>query len=266
MANEQLKIFNLGDIVVGKVIEIEKLQALIKIESLEPIYVPKKAITNIETNDIEEILKLNRTYEFLVVEDRSSRFYNYGDYYLSIIDLQYGRARKRIQQLIGDKVITHTKVIEAYDYGVLVDIESEKFIVSNIHLKTKKSNKELVGTIIPLKISPFRNNYGYDDIVVSHRWALLNNKPKKQKLYAYGNIVIGKIIELQKDNALVDVGAEKLAYVQLRDMSYAIEHYRDVLNLDLIREFIVSTVYYEKRKTLSLSIIDLEHKIGWQRL
>lgn len=264
--NEQLKIFNFGDIVAGKVIAIETSRALIEIEGCDPVYIPKPAISSLKIKTIQEILDLDRIYEFLIVEDKGGQFYNYCDLYISIVDLEYKRTKNRIEQLAAENVTIYSEVIKAYDYGVIVNIESRDFLVSNVHLKTDVSNQELVGTVIPLKIILIKsNNHYYTQAVVSHRWALLDDSPNS-KPYAYGNTVIGKVIELGKDYALIDIGAEKPAYIALKYMSYGIEFAAEVLHLNLVREFLVSTIYHQRYTTLGLSIIDLERKIGWLRL
>jgi small subunit ribosomal protein S1 len=167
------KKFNVGDVVSGKVIQIEASKALIKIEGCEPIYIIKEVASIQKIESIEEVLKLDRTYEFLIAMDYSAIYYQPYECYLSIIDLEYLRSTRRIKQLAEENVTIYSKVLQAYDYGVLVRVENKDFIISNIHLKTKISNQELIGTTIPLKIITVEHN-----IILSHRWAVLNNNSK----------------------------------------------------------------------------------------
>lgn len=86
--NEQLKKFKLGDIVLGKVIEIEPLKALIKIEGCEPVYIIKEVASSQVIETIAKVLQLNKIYEFCVEIDYAGQYYNLGDYYLSIVELE----------------------------------------------------------------------------------------------------------------------------------------------------------------------------------
>ena len=54
--NNPLNKFNEGDIVSGKVIEIEQSKALIKIEDCEPVYIIKEVASLQEIESIEEVL------------------------------------------------------------------------------------------------------------------------------------------------------------------------------------------------------------------
>ena len=262
--NEQLNKFKPGDIVLGKVIKIEAAKALIKIEGCEPVYIIKEVTSIHEIESIEEVLELNKIYEFLIAIDYGEIYYKYDEYYLSIIDLEWSRSKKRIEQLFKYDVTVYSEVIEAFDYGVLVIIENQEFIVSNIHLQTYVPNQELVGRKIPLKILVIQNSYKYKNTFVSHRWAL-NNKNARQ-LYQLDDIVVGKVVKIENKYALIDIGTEKLAYIALREISLWAESCEEFLEIDLTREFIITKVYYGRSSGLGLSIKELEHNIGCKRI
>lgn len=284
--NEQLKKFHHGDIVSGKVIEIEPSKALIKIDGCEPVYIIKEVASTREIESIEEVLQLNQTYEFLVTTDYSANYYSYNELYLSIVDLEYLRSKKRLEQLAVENITVYTKVIQAFDDGVLVRVENRSFIVSNIHLKTKTPNRELVGTTIPIKVILVKQeNWYHNNIVVSHRWALLDNTSLEntqntisrdnsatinssisQQLYALGDVVVGKVIKVEKDYALVNVSAEKPAYVALRDISSWAESCAEVFHFNLIREFKISVIYRNASYCLALSSQNIDREIGMKRI
>lgn len=101
--NEQLKQFKRGDIVLGRVVEIEPLKALIKIEDCEPVYIIKEVASSQVIESIAEVLQLNKIYEFCVEIDYTCRYYNPGDYYLSIVELENLIVDKRLNQFIKRK-------------------------------------------------------------------------------------------------------------------------------------------------------------------
>ncbi|VEP17393.1 hypothetical protein H1P_60049 [Hyella patelloides LEGE 07179] len=287
--NDQLsRKFKRGDIVLGKVIEIEPSKALIEIEGCEPVHIIKEVASTQEIESIEEVLQLNQTYEFLVVRDCGAEYYNYDELYLSIVDLESSRSKKRLEQLAIENVTVYIKVFQAFEYGVSVIVENKSFIISNIHLKTKTPNQELVGTTIPCKVILIKqenDNYNYNYIVVSHCWAVSDNKhctnnPNTidrdntslidnsitQQPYAFGDVVVGKVIKIEKDYAFVDVSAEKPAYVALRDISLQAKSCEEVLHLNLIREFRILVIYRDGSHTLALSRRDIDYEIGLKRV
>ena len=285
--NDQLsRKFKRGDIVVGKVIEIELSKALIAIEGFEPVHIIKEAASTQEIESIEEVLQLDKTYEFFIAVDYSARYYKYDEKYLSIAALENSRSKKRLEQLAIENVTVYTKVVQAFEYGILVIVENQSFIISNIHLKTKKPNRELVGTTIPCKVILVkRENNNYNDIVLSHRWAISDNKPNTNNLntivrdntslidnfitqqpYAFGDVVIGKVIQIERDYALVHVSAEKPAYIALRDISLNAKCCEEVLHLNLVREFRIVIIYRDGSHSLGLSSRDLDYEIGFKRV
>ncbi|MEM8677419.1 MAG: S1 RNA-binding domain-containing protein [Cyanobacteria bacterium P01_G01_bin.67] len=285
--NDQLsKKFKRGDIVSGKVIEIEPSKALIEIEDCEPVHIIKEVASTQEIESIEEVLQLGKIYEFSIAIDYSARYYKYDEKYLSIAALEEFRSKKRLEQLARENVIVYTKVIQAFEYGVLVIVENKSFIISNIHLKTKTPNQELVETTIPCRVILVKKeNYNYSDIVLSHRWAVSDNKHDlnnsntidrdntslidnsiTQQPYAFGDVVVGKVIKIEKDYALVDVSAEKPAYIALKNISLQAESCEQVLHLNLIREFRILVLYRDGSYTLALSSRNIDYEKGLKRV
>lgn len=266
--NKQLKKFKRGDIVLGKVIKIEPFRALIKIEGCAPVYIIKEVASSQKIEFIEEVLQLNKIYNFYIEIDYTGRYYNPDDYYLSIVELENLIVDRRLDQLLEENITVYSKIIKAFNYGVLVEIENEKFIISNIHLKTQISNQELVGTIIPIKfisIEIENNNYKYTTTFPSHRWALSKNLTN-QKLYNYGDRVVGKVVKIANDYALIDIGVEKFAYIGLKNISLQAESCEEVVHFGLTREFVISTPYYNEYKTLGLSSRYIDEEISFQRI
>ena len=283
--NNPLNKFNKGDIVSGKVIEIEPSKALIKIEGCEPVCIIKEVASLQEIKSIEEVLQLNKIYDFYIAIDYSARYYRTDEYYLSIAELEYWKRKKRLKQLAEEDVIVYSKVIQYYEYGVLVNIENEDFLISNIHLETQIPNQELVGQIIPVKILFLRKN-SYNRFYASHRLALNSNlknvnnsnsttteidsenaELRKKTKYILDDVIVGKVIKILQDYALIDINIEKYAYIALREVSLWAKSCEDFLCFGLTREFIVSDIYYNSGgATLGLSIKQLEKKIGDRRI
>lgn len=266
--NEQLKKFKRGDVVLGKVVKIESSKALIKIEECKLVYIIKEVASRKKIESIEEALQLDKIYKFCIEIDYTGQYYNPGDYYLSIVKLENLILDKRLDQLVEENVTVYSKVIKAFDYGVLVEIENDNFVISNIHLKTKISNQELVEKIIPIKfivVEIENNNYKYTNIFASHCWALLENLTD-QKFYNYGDRVVGKVVKITNDYALIDIGVEKFAYIGLNNISSQAKFCEECIHLGLNREFIISTTYFNQCKTLGLSSRYIDEEIGLKRI
>ena len=140
---------------------------------------------------LAEALTVGETREFIVVKEYNSS----GDWQLSLnlINLESDKSYKRIKQLKSENITIYAKVHNAYPYGVSVVVESQIYIISNIHLSTTISNDELVGTTIPLKFIP--NTFCLSHRLAVQRQAVNKNKLSPQKYYLPGEIVVGKVIK-----------------------------------------------------------------------
>ncbi|MBE9117558.1 hypothetical protein IQ249_16795 [Lusitaniella coriacea LEGE 07157] len=256
----------LGDIVAGTVINIELNGAWIDVGIEKLIFVAGKYISFWEPNSITEILTTGEIREFIVVKDYNRE----GNWQLalSLENLESEKSYKRIEQLEAEDITIYAKVITAYPYGVLVNVESQPFIISNIHLSTDIPNTDLVGTTIPLKFIP-------NTLCLSHRLAVQNQEANKndsspQKNYVPGDIVIGKVIQLESDCAWIDIGLEKLAYLHISQMwnrpFHKIKLTQDILYLNQVRDFEIVYESLHPGTRLSLSIREIHRKIIAKRL
>jgi small subunit ribosomal protein S1 len=248
-----------GDIVIGKVVSLEDLGAWVDIGIEKPLHLPLQEISTKEIEDPEEVLQLNLTREFLVFKEDES-------FYLSIRELDRRIAWKRIRQIQEEDAVVYVKVFEALKNSVLVQIEGLPGVIPNIHISSDRPNEDLIGEILPVKILAL-DSY-YDQIVLSHRWVLLDRN-NTNKPYKFGDVVAGKVIELLPDGALLDIGTEKPGYVPLEGLSMLpVQFPEEVLRLDEIREYCISWNYYnsEDENKLYLSISRQERAIAWQRI
>lgn len=86
--------------------------------------------------------------------------------------------------------------------------------------------------------------------------------------FSLGDTVIGTVCKLEPQGALINLGAEILAYIPLREMSIAEVHSpEEVLHLNQTREFlIVSDRDQDGNPMLSLSIRAFEQQTPWDRV
>jgi small subunit ribosomal protein S1 len=248
-----------GEIVIGKVVSLEKSGAWVDIGIEKLLYLPLQEISTKEFNLPEEVLQLNLTREFLVFKKDKS-------FYLSIRELDRRIAWKRIRQIQEEDTVVYVKVFEALKNSVSIQIEGLRGVIPNIHISSDRPNEDLIGEILPIKILALESYF--DEIVLSHRWALLD-RDNTNKPYKFGDVVAGKVIELLSDGALLDLGTEKSGYVPLRQISmFSIQSSEEVLRLNEVRECCISWNYYnsEDENKLYLSISRQEREIAWQRI
>ncbi len=89
-------------------------------------------------------------------------------------------------------------------------------------------------------------------------------KSLQPKYYLPGDIVIGKVIKLEKDCVWIDIGLEKLVYIHISKIwnrpNYKIQSPEEILDLNQVRDFeIIHDSYYSG--LISLSIRKIHHKI-----
>ena len=84
-----------------------------------------------------------------------------------------------------------------------------------------------------------------------------------------GDIVIGKVIKIEKDCAWIDIGLDKLAYIHISQMwnrpNYKINCPKDILFINQIRDFEIFPDY-DNKKLICLSIRTINHRIIAKRL
>lgn len=252
--NSNLSSLSPGDIVIGKVISLEPGGALIDIGAPTAIFLPIWEMSINEIDSPEEVLQLNETREFLVVNDYDIE----GNLMLSLSlrQLEKKLAWQRVRQMQAESVTVYAKVVEDRKYGVSVQVEWLRGFIPSSYLCTNKPQEELVGEQLPVKfleVDEYLNR-----LLVSHRLGLGKSDPIKQ--FKVGQVVVGKVRGIKPYGAFINTREGVKALLRITEISH--DHF-DTLNSifqvnDEIKAIIIDLDVEKGRVSLSTKALEPE--------
>ncbi|MBD1832594.1 S1 RNA-binding domain-containing protein [Cyanobacteria bacterium FACHB-472] len=198
--NSDLSSLSPGDIVIGKVISLEPGGALIDIGAPTAIFLPIREMSINEIDSPEEVLQLNETREFLIINDYDIE----GNLMLSLSlrQLEKKLAWERVRQMQAENATVYGRVIEAQRYSILVEIEGLCGTIYNYYLCSRKLNEQLIGAELFIKILQVDEHL--NRLLVSYSGGLaLDEQIKHLKV---GQVVVGTVAIVKPFGAWIDIG------------------------------------------------------------
>ncbi|MBD1897233.1 S1 RNA-binding domain-containing protein [Coleofasciculus sp. FACHB-129] len=253
--NSNLSSFRPGDVVIGKAIALEPEGALIDIGAPTAIFLPIREMSINEIDSPEEVLQLNETREFLIV----NQYDEVGNLILglSIRQLEKKLAWERVRQMQAENVTVYAKVYNTCGAaGLLVKIEGLRSFIPNNLLGTCKPLKELFGEELPLKIVEVDEDCFR--LFLSHRLALY---PDGIKHLEVGQVVVGRLLALKPYGAFVNIGVIN-ALLHIREISHA--HFDTLESIFKVNDEIKAMIIWMdvEKNRVSLSTKALEPEPG----
>jgi len=246
--------FQKGDLVKGVVCGYDSDGAIVDIGAKTSAICPEKEAKLNREDNIEEILKKDETYEFLIIkeEDEDGRF---TISYRKVANAYNWKQLEEIKE--QDKVIEGT-VLQAVKGGILVDVTGVRGFVPSSHLRAKDVDS-IIGQKIELKIL---------SVDVSQNNFILSNK----KVYAdsiedikkdvfgqleVGQVVKGEVVRIADFGAFVDIGGVD-GLLPLSQISWKwVDHPNDVLKVgEKINVEIIGVDFDKQRVSLSLKNLE----------
>ncbi|WP_199295052.1 MULTISPECIES: S1 RNA-binding domain-containing protein [Cyanophyceae] len=250
--NSNLSSLSPGDIVIGKVISLEPGGALIDIGAPTAIFLPIREMSINEIGSPEEVLQLNETREFLVVNDYDIE----GNLMLSLSlrQLEKKLAWERVRQMQAENVTVYAKVYNTNRAGVIVRIEGLRGFIPGSYLDRHKPLEELVGEELPLKFVEVDEDR--DCLFLSHRLTLY---PDGIKHLEVGQVVAGRVLALKSYGAFVNIGVVN-ALLRTTEISHADFHKPESIFKvdDEIKAMIISMDVEKVRVSLSTKALEPE--------
>ncbi len=251
--------FQKGDLVKGIVCSYDSTGVIVDIGSKTAAYVPIKEAVFDKNVSVEETLKKNQEYEFLIIreEDEDGRFM------LSYKKVALAYSWRELEQLKAEDAVVEGTVISVVKGGVLVDVKGVRGFVPSSHLKPKSSDLN-AGDKIELKILTMDIQQG--NFILSNRKVYAEDKEDiKNDLMEsveIGQIVEGEVVRITDFGAFVDIGGID-ALLPLSQISWRwVDHPSDILkNGDKIKAEVI--VIDKDKQRISLSLKNLE-KDPWK--
>lgn len=246
--------FQKGDLVKGIVCSYDSTGVIVDIGAKTAAYVPLREATLDKNTPVEDVLKKNTEYEFLIVreEDEDGRFM------LSYKKVAMAYNWRELERLKAEDAVVEGTVISAVKGGVLVDVMGVRGFVPSSHLKSKTA-ENAVGEKLELKILTMDMQQG--NFILSNRKAYSDeNEETKSDLFEtleVGQLTKGEVVRITDFGAFVDIGGID-ALLPLSQISWRwVDHPSDILKVGDIIEAEVIVIDHDKKR-ISLSLKNLE--------
>jgi small subunit ribosomal protein S1 len=246
--------FQKGDLVKGIVCSYDSSGVIVDIGAKTAAYVPMKEATLDKNTPVEEVLKKNLEYEFLIIreEDEDGRFM------LSYKKVAMAYNWRELEKLKAEDAVVEGTVLSSVKGGVLVDVMGVRGFVPSSHLKLKVQDN-IIGEKLELKILTMDIQQG--NFILSNRKVSADEKDEnRQDLFEsleVGQVVKGEVVRITDFGAFIDIGGID-ALLPLSQISWRwVDHPSDILKVgDVVNVEVI--VIDNDKKRISLSLKNLE--------
>lgn len=246
--------FQKGDLVKGIVCSYDSAGVIVDIGAKTAAYVPEREAVVDKSVSIEETLKKNNEYEFLIIreEDEDGRFT------LSYKKVAMAYNWRELEELKAQDATVEGVVVSSVKGGLLVEVKGVRGFVPSSHLKLK-SNEDIVGEKLELKILTMDIQQG--NFILSNRKVYTDDKDgSKKDLFEsieIGQVVKGEVVRITDFGAFVDIGGVD-ALLPLSQISWRwVDHPSDILKVGDTIDVEVIVIDQDKQR-ISLSLKNLE--------
>jgi small subunit ribosomal protein S1 len=184
--DESMKSYNIGDVVTGTVVQIDREGVLLDIGCKTEGFIPKKEVSVKRLIDIEDIVSIGQVLQATVIglDDES--------YVLSIKEAEVEILWNSIEAIWNsdDKLISGeiTRIVKG---GLIVDIGLRAFLpASQFHVDKSEDLANYVGQRVDAKIIQFDRAKG--NIVISRK-ALVEFGQKEDKKIQFSKLEVGQV-------------------------------------------------------------------------
>lgn len=183
--DESMKSYNIGDVVKGTVVQIDREGVLVDIGYKTEAFVPKKEVSAKRVFDINDLLSIGQLVEANIIRSDEE-----GQFILSMKEAEVESLWNQVEAIwhSEDKIVSGviTKVVKG---GMIVDIGVRAFLpASQSNINKVQDFNTYVGQTVEAKIMQFEREKG--NIVISRK-ALIENDLKQEKMIHYSKLKEG---------------------------------------------------------------------------
>ncbi len=253
LSNYEYK-FQKGDLVKGTIYGFDAEGAIVDIGAKTNAICPEREAKLNKEDNIEDILKKNETYEFLIIreEDEDGRFT------VSYKKVAAAYSWKQLEEIKeADKVIEGT-VVQAVKGGILVEVMGVRGFVPSSHLRAKEI-ENIIGQKIELKILSI--DVSQNNFILSNRKVYSDSiEDIKKDVFGQlevGQVVKGEVVRIADFGAFVDIGGVD-GLLPLSQISWRwVDHPNDILKVgEKINVEIIGVDFDKQRVSLSLKNLE----------
>ncbi len=246
--------FTKGDLVKGIVCSYDSTGVIVDIGAKTAGLVPIKEAIIDKSVPLEETLKKNQEYEFLIIreEDEDGRFM------LSYKKVAMAYNWRELEKLKAEDSVVEGTVVSIVKGGLLVDVKGCRGFVPSSHLKLKSPECQ-VGDTLELKILTMDIQQG--NFILSNKKVYSDDKDENVKdIFSnieVGQVISGEVVRITDFGAFIDIGGVD-ALLPLSQISWRwVDHPSDILKVGETINVEVIVVDHDKQR-ISLSLKNLE--------
>jgi small subunit ribosomal protein S1 len=184
--DESMRSSNIGDIVRGMVVQIDRDGALVDIGYKTEAFIPKKEVSAKRLFEVDEIISIGDMVEATII-----RVDEEGQYILSMKEAELEILWNKVEAIWNsdDKVVSGviTKLVKG---GMIVDIGVRAFLpASQSHISKESDFSTYIGQTVEGKIIQFERIKG--NVVISRK-ALIEKDLKQEKMIHFAKLKQGQ--------------------------------------------------------------------------
>src|SRR6266498_4104237 len=250
--DETIKYFNVGDIVEGTVVKVDRYEVLLYIGYKTEGVIPSRELSIKHDVDPHDVVKTGEHIEALVLqkEDKEGRLI------LSKKRAQYERAWGTIEKIKEDDGVVTGTVIEVVKGGLILDIGLRGFLpASLVEMRRVRDLQPYVGRELEAKIIELDKNR--NNVVLSRRAYLEQTQSEVRTEFLHklqkGLVRKGQVSSIVNFGAFVDLGGVD-GLVHVSELSWKhVDHPSEIVSVGQEVEVEVLDVDLE-RERVSLSL------------
>ena len=246
--------FQKGDLVKGIVCGYDSTGVTVDIGAKTAAFCPIKEAKLDNDTPVEETLKKNEPYEFLIIKEEDED----GKFLLSYKKVATAYNWRELEdKKAADETVEGT-VTGTVKGGVLVEVNGVKGFVPSSHLRVK-SMDDIVGSKLELKILSMDASQG--NFILSNKKVFSEDKEETRRdtfsKIQIGERIKGEVVRITDFGAFINIGGVD-GLLPLSQISWKwIDHPSDILNINDTIEVEIIGIDYDKQR-VSLSLKNLE--------
>ncbi|MGB3236977.1 MAG: S1 RNA-binding domain-containing protein [Geitlerinemataceae cyanobacterium] len=189
--------FQKGQVVRGKVFQLDQDGAYIDIKGKSPAFLPFGEAALQPIKELSEAVSLDEEREFLVVRDANDD----GQVTVSIRQMELKLVWDELSELEKDSQSIEVRVTGTNRGGVTVDVKGLRGFIPRSHLIERENLELLVGQVFNATI--LETDRDRDRVVVSQRLAA---QATRTNSLTTGSVVEGRVVSLKPYGAFIDLG------------------------------------------------------------
>jgi small subunit ribosomal protein S1 len=240
--------FAKGQKVQGTVVQIISDGAYVDIGGKSPGFIPTNEAALGFVNDLETILPVGTTQEFLIIREQDSD----GQVTLSIRQLALDQAWADIKEMAEAGKSTQVRVTGANKGGVTGEVSGLRAFIPRSHLQQRDNLESLTGQLLTATF--LEVNQENRKIVLSQRDAM---RAVAMNSIAQGALMLGRIVNVKPYGVFVDLeGATGLLHI--KEISNArIESLNTIFKVGQEIKVIIKEIdEYQNRMSLSIKALE----------